>query len=130
MAKMAILEYTGSLPFPRLKPHIRTHKCHFNHEYTTVEYRQLSFLNFQCVKIIVDIIQVSFCLNMAQVIMSRFFHGGFFTVNSLLMYVRHINVYNTDVGTIASKIVQFQPKFVLHCNFKLFLVCLHKQVKS
>ena len=30
--------------------------------------------------------------------MSRFFHGGFFAVNGLLMHVTRINVYNTNVG--------------------------------
>ena len=43
------------------------HKCHFSYEYIAVEYRQPGFVNFQCVLIIVDIIQVSCCLNMAQV---------------------------------------------------------------
>ena len=32
--------------------------------------------------------------------MSRFFHRGFFTVNGLLKYVRHISVYNTNAGNI------------------------------
>ena len=37
--------------------------------------------------------------------MSRFFfHGGFFTVNALLMYVRRVNIYNADVGNIKNKI--------------------------
>ena len=35
--------------------------------------------------------------------MSRFFHGEFFTVNSLSMHVRHINVCNTNVGNIKIK---------------------------
>ena len=61
-------KYTGSLAFSTYQTTHRIHKCHFNYEYITVEYRQPSFVNFQCAcKIIFDIIQVSCCLNMAQV---------------------------------------------------------------
>ena len=35
--------------------------------------------------------------------MSHFFHGRFFTVNGLLMYVTHISVYNTNVGNMKAR---------------------------
>ena len=48
------------LRFHRTKPHNIIHKCHFDFQYITVEYRQPSFVNFQCVlrRLIFDIIRV------------------------------------------------------------------------
>ena len=48
--------------------------------------------------------------------MSRFFHGGFFTVNGLPMYVRHINVYNTNADnmTIKYSIISAQKCHIIH----------------
>ena len=42
-------KYAGSLAFPSsIITHI-THKCHFTYEYITGEYKQPSFVIFQCV---------------------------------------------------------------------------------
>ena len=43
------------------------HKSHFNYEYITVEYKQPSFVNFQCAsKIKVDVIEVLCYPNMVR----------------------------------------------------------------
>ena len=35
--------------------------------------------------------------------LSRFFHAEFFTVNGLLMYVRHVSEYNTNVANVKAR---------------------------
>ena len=46
--------------------------------------------------------------------MSRFFHGGFFTVNGLPMQFRHINVCNTSVGNIYPEKEDFIPEKMIY----------------
>ena len=46
--------------------------------------------------------------------MSRFFLGGFFTVNGLPIHFRHINAYNTKVGNVCPEKEDFLPEKVIY----------------
>ena len=103
-------KYTGSFTFSSFKTTHIIHKCRLNYEYINVEHRQPSFVNFQCARGFEDNSWGVMLPKHGPSKMFRFFHGGFFTVNGLLMYVRHINVYNTNVVSIIQKIWRFNKK--------------------
>ena len=105
---------TVSLAFSSSKTTQIIHKCYLNYEYITVEYRQVSSTFSVCFEDNNSSYHRGVMLSKhGPSRMSRFFHGGFFTVIGMPMYFSHVNAYNTNVENIIPKILTF-PQNMTH----------------
>ena len=97
------------LPISSSKTTHIMHKCHFNYEYITVGYKgnRVSSTFSVCLKDNIWYYPAVMLSKHGPSRMSHFFHGEFFTVNGLPMYVRHIIVYNTNVTIQISMPIAF-----------------------
>ena len=59
---------------------------------------------------------------------SRFFHGGFFTVNGLSMHIRDINVYNTNLGNVCPEKDFIPEKMIYYPPQTIFLQRIFKAI--